>query len=162
MAVRNDPNQLAPLYLLAIVLVGGLGYWWFQLPETSRLEILATVARAEATKVEERIPRDNIPMQVWWMVRHRGGQFEGMVRLVVLCVVVGGLEGRRKRESTKLAGFGLGLFTLGRVALVSSMLALFGYLVVPLVMPYLAVACFLGGGFGGSCYLLARGLPRVS
>ena len=162
MAVRNDPNQLAPLYVLAIVLVGGLGYWWFQLPETARLEILATVARAEGTGVVDRIPRDNIVMQVWWMVRHRCGQFEGMARLVVLCVVMGALEGRRKRESTKLAGFGLGLFTLGRVALAVSVLVLLGYLVVPLIMPYVAVACLLAGGFGGACYLLARGLPRVS
>lgn len=162
MAVRNDPNQLAPLYVLAVVLVGGLAYWWLQLPETARLEILATVARAEGTSVAGRIPRDSIPMQLWWMVRHRGGQLEGMVRLVALCLVVGGLEGRRKRESVKLAGFGLGLFTLGRVLLAASMLGLMGYLVVPVVMPYVWVACVLSSGFGGSCYLLARGLPRVS
>lgn len=162
MAVRNDPQQLAPLYILALVLVGGLGYWWLQLPETARLEILATVARAEGTEVAGRIPRDSIPMQLWWMVRHRGGQFEGMLRLVVLCLVVGGLEGRRKRESVKLAGFGLGLFTTGRVLLALSVLALIGYLVVPLVMPYVMVACVLASGFGGSCYLLARGIPRVS
>ena len=93
MAVRNDPNQLAPLFVLAVVLAGGLGYWWLQLPEASRLEILATVARAEGTAVADRIPRDSIPMQVWWMVRHRGGQLEGMVRLVALSVVVGTVEG---------------------------------------------------------------------
>lgn len=162
MAVRNDPQQLAPLYVLAVVLAGGLGYWWLQLPETSRLEVLATVARAEGTAVAGRIPRDSMPMQVWWMVRHRGGQLEGMVRFVVLCVVVGVVEGRRKREITKLAGFGLGLFTLGRVALAASVFGLLGYLVVPLVMPYVGVACVLAGGFGGSCYMLARGLPRVS
>ena len=162
MAVKNDPQQLAPLYVLAVVFVGGLGYWWFQLPETARLEILAVVARSEGTEVAGRIPRDSIPMQLWWMVRHRGGQLEGMFRLVVMCAVVGGLEGRRKRESVKLGGFGLGLFTMGRVLMVVSLLVLMGYLVVPLVMPYVMVACVLASGFGGSCYLLARGLPRVS
>ena len=148
MAVRNDPNQLAPLFVLAVVLAGGLGYWWLQLPEASRLEILATVARAEGTAEADRIPRDSIPMQVWWMVRHRGGQLEGMVRLVALSVVVGTVEGRRKRESMKLAGFGLGLFTLGRVGLAASVFGLAGYLVVPLVMPYVGSACVLAGGFG--------------
>ena len=162
MAVRNDPSQLTPLYVIAVVIFGGLGYWWVQLDETQRLVVLATVAKAEGTAVTDRIPRDDMPMQVWWMVRHRGAQLGGMAKLLVLCVVIGMVEGGRKRETVQLAGFGLGLFTMGRVVLAAAFLGLFLYLVVPLVMPFVWICCLLSGCLGGASYALMRGMPRVS
>ena len=162
MAVRSDPQQLTPLYVVAIVLLAALGYWWLQLEELERLGMLATVARAEGPQLAGRIPRDSIPLQVWWLVRHRGAQLEGMARLVLLCMVAGMLEGSRRREATPLSGFGLGLFTLGRVVLAMSMVGLLAYVVVPLVMPFVGVACVLSVGLGVSSYLLMRGMPRVS
>ena len=162
MAVRNDPQQLGPLFVLVIVMAGALGYWWVQLHETGRLAVLARVARAEGPKLAGRIPRDSMPLQMWWMARHRGAQLEGMARLFLLCTVLGMVEGSRKRDATPLAGFGLGLFTLGRVVLAVSVVGLLAYLSVPVVMPFVAAACVLSAALGWATYLLMRGMPRVS
>ena len=162
MAVRNDPQQLGPLFVLVIVMAGVLGYWWVQLDETGRLAVLARVARAEGPELAGRIPRDSMPLQVWWMARHRGAQLEGMARLFLLCTVLGMVEGSRKRDATPLAGFGLGLFTLGRVVLAVSVVGLLAYAVVPVVMPFVAAACVLSAALGWASYLLMRGMPRVS
>jgi len=162
MAVRNDPQQLGPLFVLVVLMAGGLAYWWLQLDETARLAVLSGVARAEGRELAGRIPRDSIPMQVWWMARHRGAQLEGMARLFLLCTVLGMVEGSRKRDATPLSGFGLGMFTLGRVALALSVVGLLAYLAVPVVMPFVGVACVLSGCLGVSSYLLMRGMPRVS
>ena len=96
------------------------------------------------------------------MARHRGAQLEGMARLFLLCTVLGMVEGSRKRDATPLSGFGLGLFTLGRVALALSVVGLLAYAVVPVVMPFLGAACVLSAALGWSSYLLMRGMPRVS
>ena len=162
MAVRNDPQQLGPLFVLVIVMAGALGYWWVQLDETGRLAVLARVARAEGPELAGRIPRDSMPLQMWWMARHRGAQLEGMARLFLLCTVLGMVEGSRKRDATPLAGFGLGLFTLGRVVLAVSLVGLLAYLSVPVVMPFVAAACVLSAALGWATYLLMRGMPRVS
>ena len=162
MAVRNDPQQLGPLFVLVIVMAGALGYWWVQLDETGRLAVLARVARAEGPELAGRIPRDSMPLQMWWMAQHRGAQLEGMARLFLLCTVLGMVEGSRKRDATPLAGFGLGLFTLGRVVLAVSVVGLLAYLSVPVVMPFVAAACVLSAALGWASYLLMRGMPRVS
>ena len=162
MAVRNDPQQLGPLFVLVIVMAGALGYWWVQLDETGRLAVLARVARAEGPELAGRIPRDSMPLQMWWMARHRGAQLEGMARLFLLCTVLGMVEGSRKRDATPLAGFGLGLFTLGRVVLAVSVVGVLAYLSIPVVMPFVAAACVLSAALGWATYLLMRGMPRVS
>ncbi len=162
MAVRNDPQQLAPLIVVALVLAGGLGYWWLHLEEARRLHVLATIARAEGAQLAGRIPRDGVSRQAWWLARHRGVQLAGMARLFLLCAALGMVEGSRRREATRLAGFGLGLFTLGRVVLAASVLGLLAYAVAPVVMPFVGVACALSAGLGGAGYLLTRGRPRVS
>lgn len=162
MAVRNDPQQLGPLFVLVVVMAAALGYWWLQLDEAGRLAVLARVARAEGPELAGRIPRDSMPLQVWWMARHRGAQLEGMARLFLLCTVLGMVEGSRKRDATPLAGFGLGLFTLGRGVLAVSVVGLLAYTAVPVVMPFVAAACVLSAGLGWASYLLMRGMPRVS
>ena len=163
MAVRNDPQQLGPLFVLVVVMAGALGYWWLQLDEAGRLAVLSRVARAEGPELAGRIPRGSMPMQVWWMVRHRGAQLEGMARLFLLCTVMGMAEGSRKRDATPLAGFGLGMFTLGRVMLaVSGRRGCSPTLAVPVVMPFVGAACVLSAALGWSSYLLMRGMPRVS
>ena len=162
MAVRNDPQQLGPLFVLVVVMAGALGYGWLQLGEAGRLAVLAQVARAEGPELAGRIPRDSMALQVGWLARHRGAQLEGMARLFLLCTVLGMVEGSRKRDATPLAGFGLGLFTLGRVVLALSGVGVLAYTVVPVVMPFAAVACVLSAGLGAASYLLMRGMPRVS
>ena len=162
MAVRNDPQQLGPLFVLVVVLAGVLGYWWLQLDEAGRLGVLSRVARAEGPELAGRIPRDNMALQVWWMARHRGAQLEGMARLFLLCTTLGMAEGSRKRDVTPLSGFGLGLFTLGRVVLAVSVVGLVAYAAVPVVMPFVPVACVLSAALGWASYLLMRGMPRVS
>ena len=162
MAVRNDPQQLGPLFVLVVVMAGALGYWWLQLGEPQRLVVLSRVAQAEGRELAGSIPRDNMAQQVWWMARHRGAQLEGMARLLLLCTVLGMVEGSRKRDATPLSGFGLGLFTLGRVALALSVVGLLAYAVVPVVMPFVGAACVLSAALGWSSYLLMRGMPRVS
>ena len=162
MAVRNDPQQLGPLFVLVVFMAGALGFWWLQLSEAQRLVTLESVARAEGPALAGRIPRDSVPQQMWWMARHRGAQLEGMARLFLLCAVLGMVEGSRKRDATPLAGFGLGLFTLGRVVLAVSVVGLLAYAVVPVVMPFVAVACVLSASLGWASYLLMRGMPRVS
>lgn len=162
MAVRNDPQQLGPLFVLVVLMAGALAYWWLQLGETQRLAILESVARAEGPELAGRIPRDNMALQVWWLARHRGAQLEGMARLFVLCTVLGMAEGSRKRDATPLSGFGLGMFTLGRVALALSVVGLLAYAAVPVVMPFVGAACVLSAALGWASYLLMRGMPRVS
>ena len=162
MAVRNDPQQLGPLFVLVVFMAGALGFWWLQLSEPQRLVTLESVARAEGPELAGRIPRDSVPQQMWWMARHRGVQLEGMARLFLLCAVLGMVEGSRKRDATPLAGFGLGLFTLGRVVLVVSVVGLLAYAVVPVVMPFVAVACVLSAALGWASYLLMRGMPKVT
>ena len=162
MAVRNDPQQLGPLFVLVVFMAGALGFWWLQLSEPQRLVTLESVARAEGPELAGRIPRDSVPQQMWWMARHRGAQLEGMARLFLLCAVLGMVEGSRKRDATPLAGFGLGLFTLGRVVLAVSVVGLLAYAVVPVVMPFVAVACVLSAALGWASYLLMRGMPKVS
>ena len=162
MAVLNDPQQLGPLFVLVVVMAGALGYWWLQLDEAGRLAVLARVARAEGPELAGRIPRDSMSLHMWWMARHRGAQLEGMARLFLLCTVLGMVEGSRKREATPLAGFGLGLFTLGRVVLAVSGVGVLAYLAVPVVMPFVAAACVLSAALGWASYLLMRGMPRVS
>ena len=162
MAVRNDPEQLGPLFVLVIFMAGALGYWWLQLTEPQRLAILESVARAEGPQLAGRIPRDGMAQQMWWMARHRGAQLEGMARLFLLCTVLGMVEGSRRREATPLSGFGLGVFTLGRVVLAVSLVGVLAYAAVPVVMPFVAVACVLSAALGWASYLLMRGMPKVS
>ena len=162
MAVRNDPQQLGPLFVLVVFMAGALGFWWLQLSESQRLVTLESVARAEGPELAGRIPRDSVPQQMWWMARHRGAQLEGMARLFLLCAVLGMVEGSRKRDATPLAGFGLGLFTLGRVVLAVSVVGLLAYAVVPVAMPFVAAACVLSAALGWASYLLMRGMPKVS
>lgn len=162
MAVRNDPQQLGPLFVLALVGLGGLGYWWLQLDEGRRLSTLARVAVAEGPQQVGRIPRGSVGLQAWWLVRHRGAQLSGMARLVALAAVIGLLEGRRRREAAPLAGFGLGQFTLGRVVGALSLGGLLVYVLTPAPMPFAGAAVVLSLGFGLGMYLLARGMPRVS
>ena len=162
MAVRNDPQQLGPVFILVVVMAGALGYWWVHLGEAPRLTVLARVAQAEGAAFAGRIPRDGMALQLWWMARHRGAQLEGMARLFVLATVLGMVEGSRRRDATPLSGFGLGLFTLGRVALALCVAGLLAYVAVPVVMPFLAAACVLSAGLGAASYLLTRGMPRVS
>ena len=162
MAVRNDPEQLGPIFLLVILMAGALGYWWLNLGEGQRLAVLARVARVEGPELAGPVPRDGMALQVWWMARHRGAQLEGMARLFLLCTVLGMVEGSRRRDATPLSGFGLGLFTLGRAVLALSVAALLAYVAVPVVMPFLGAACVLSTGLGTASYLLMRGMPRVS
>lgn len=162
MAVRNDPEQLGPLFVLVVVMAGALGYWWLQLGELQRLAVLENVARAEGPRLAGPVPRGGMGLQMWWMAQHRGAQLEGMARLFLLCTVLGMVEGSRRRDATPLSGFGLGMFTLGRVMLAVSVAGVLAYAAVPVAMPFVTVACVLSGTLGLASYLLMRGMPRVS
>lgn len=162
MAVRNDPEQLGPLFVLVIFMAGALGYWWIHLTEPQRLAILHNVARVEGPGLAGPVPRGGMAQQMWWMAQHRGAQLEGMARLFLLCTVLGMVEGSRRREATPLAGFGLGMFTLGRVVLAVSVVGLLAYASMPVAMPFVEVACVLSAGLGLGSYLLMRGMPRMS
>ena len=155
---RNKGNEDAGPVLAAVLIVLGLvGYGWWQLGEVGRRAWLDAVRRGEGYG---QVPAD-ILAQLEWLAMNRLHGVEGMAALLMLAALAGVIEGNARREAVELSGFALRPLKAGRVLGLVWTGCLVLYFFTPVALPYTGAAVVLTALLGAAAYMLARGLRRV-
>lgn len=140
-----------------LIVLGLVGYGWWQLGDGGRRAWLTAVGGAEGYGP---VPSD-ILAQVEWLAMNRMRGVEGMAALLVVTALAGLLEGNCRRESVVLSGFGLRPLKTGRVLGLAWTGCLTIYFIAPVPLPYEWASVLLAALLGAAAYMLARGVRRV-
>ena len=151
----NDNN--GPALGAVLIVLGLVGYGWWQLGDSGRRAWLDAIRRAEGYGP---VPSD-IPGQLEWLAMNRLQAVEGMAALLMLALLAGLLEGNARRETVLLSGFGLRPLKTGRVLGLVWTGCLVIYFIVPVPLPYVWASVLLTVLLGAAAYMLARGVRRV-
>ena len=153
---RANDNS-GPVLGAVLIVLGLVGYGWWQLGDSGRRAWLADVGRAEGYGP---VPAD-ILAQVEWLAMNRMRGIEGMAALLVLAGLAGFIEGNARRETVVLSGFGLRPLKTGRVLGLVWTGCLVIYFMAPVPLPYVWASVLLTVLLGAAAYMLARGVRRV-
>ena len=154
---KNGGEDLSPVLGLGLMGFGGLGFWWWQMGERARMELLNGIGRASGYGP---VPGDMVE-QIEWLVMHRMNDFYGMFLLFILTATAGTLEGSARRASEVLSGFGLRRLKVGRGVLLAWLLMVVVSMAAPVALPYGVVGAALALLLCGAMYNIARGWRRV-
>ena len=154
-ARANDDS--GPVLAAVLIVLGLMGYGWWQLGDGGRLTWLDAIRRAEGYGP---VPADILP-QLEWLATNRLQGMEGMAALLMLAMLAGVIEGNARREAVALSGFGLRPLKTGRVLGLVWTGCLVLYFLAPVALPYTGVSVSLAALLGVAAYKLARGLRRV-
>ena len=154
---KKEDNEAAAVLAFLAILLGLLGYWWWQQGDAGRLAWLSAVGGAEGYGPA---PRDMLS-QLEWLAMNRLRGFEGMAALLLLSGLAGLVEGNARREALALSGFGLRPLKTGRVFGLLWTGCLVLWFVAPVPLPYAGVSTVLSVLLGLSAYKLARGVRRT-
>ena len=157
MEKKKGMEDVSPVLVLLAVGLGGLGYWWWRLGDTGRLEWLSAIGYANGYGP---VPLE-ILAQLEWLVMSRLADMEGMAMLFLLAGSMGIMEGNVRRQSVTLSGFGLRLLKTGRVLALVWLACLVVSIIAPVPLAYEQVAGALTILLGIAAFMLARGLRRV-
>lgn len=153
---KENEDVSAVLGVLVIVL-GGLGFWWWQLGDEGRRGWLSGIGREGGYG---RPPADMVG-QLEWLLANRVEDLQGMFLLFVLMSAAGAVEGNARRQAVMLAGFGLRRLRNGRVLMLVWACLTAACLVAPVALPYREVSLGLAGLLLLAMYTVGRGLRRV-
>ena len=153
---RANDNS-GPALGAVLIVLGLVGYGWWQLGDAGRLAWLDNVRRAEGYGP---VPAD-IVAQLEWLAMNRMAGVEGMAALLMLALLAGLLEGNARRETVVLSGFGLRPLKTGRVLGLVWTGCLVIYFIAPVPLPYVWASVLLTVLLGAAAYMLARGVRRV-
>ena len=153
---RGDDDVLQALAGLGMIL-GLLGYRWWQMGDAGRRTWLDAVRRAEGYGP---VPA-GLPAQIEWLATNRLAAASGMAALLLLAAAAGLVEGNARRRATVLSGFGLRPLRTGRALGLAWIGCLVLWLAVPLPLPYVGAAGVLACLLGAAAYKLGRGVRRV-
>ena len=156
-AQKSGGEDLSPVLGLGLTGFGAVGFWWWQLGERARMELLRGIARASGYGP---VP-DDMVAQIEWLLMHRMNDFHGMVLLLLLTATAGMLEGSARRASEVLSGFGLRRLKVGRGMLLAWLLMVVLSIAAPVALPYGVVGVALALLLFGAMYNIARGWRRV-
>ena len=156
-AHKSGGEDLSPVLGLGLTGFGALGFWWWQMGERARMELLRGIARASGYGP---VPEDMVE-QIEWLVMHRMNDFHGMFLLLLLTATAGMLEGSARRASEVLSGFGLRRLKVGRGILLAWLLLVVVSIAAPVALPYGVVGGLLALLLCGAMYNIARGWRRV-
>ena len=156
-ATQKSGEDLSPVLGLGLMGFGALGFWWWQMGERGRMELLSGVGRAGGYGA---VPGDMVE-QIEWLLMHRMNDFYGMFLLLVLTATAGMLEGSARRASEVLSGFGLRRLKVGRGMLLAWLLMVVVSIAAPVALPYGVVGAALALLLCGAMYNIARGWRRV-
>ena len=154
---KSGGEDLSPVLGLGLMGFGGLGFWWWQLGERARMELLRGIARGSGYGP---VPEDMVE-QIEWLVMHRMNDFYGIFLLLLLAATAGMLEGSARRASEVLSGFGLRRLKVGRGMLLAWLLMVVLSIAAPVALPFGVVGAALALLLFGAMYNIARGWRRV-
>ena len=154
---KGGSGDIPPAMGLPILFFGGLGFWWWQLGHTERMEWLSGIGRASGYGP---VPKDMVE-QIEWLVMHRMNDLYGLFLLFGLVAVAGVIEGNARRQSEALSGFGLWRYRWGRVLLLLWFALIVLTLGAPVVLPFGMVGSVLGLALFGAVYNMCRGFQRI-
>ena len=153
---RANDNS-GPVLGAVLIVLGLVGYGWWQLGDIGRRAWLDNIRRTEGYGP---VPAD-IVAQLEWLAMNRMAGVEGMVVLLALAALAGLIEGNCRRETIVLSGFGLRTLKTGRVLGLVWTGCLVIYFIAPLPLPYVWASVLLTVLLGAATYMLARGVRRV-
>ena len=148
---------MPPVLGLGVMAFGGLGFWWWQLGQRARTELLSGVGRASGYGAA---PTDMVE-QIEWLVMHRTNDLYGMFPLLALAATAGVLEGSARRATEALSGFGLMRLKFGRGLLLGWLVLVALSIAAPVALPYGAAGTVLALALFGAMYHIGRGWRRV-
>ena len=157
MEKRKANEDAGPVLAAVLIIVGLVGYGWWQLGDSGRRGWLNAIRGSEGYGP---VPSDILP-QLEWLAMNRLDGMEGMAALLMLAALAGLIEGNARREATVLSGFGLRPLKTGRVLGLVWTGCLVLYFVAPVPIPYVGASILLTALLGVAAYKLARGLRRV-
>ena len=157
MEKRKGNEDAGPVLAAVAIVLGLVGYGWWQLGDSGRRAWLSAIRQAEGYGP---VPADILP-QLEWLAMNRLHGMEGMAALFMLAALAGFIEGNARREAEALSGFGLRPLKTGRVLGLVWTGCLVLYFMAPVPLPYVGVSVLLTALLGAAAYKLARGLRRV-
>ena len=156
-AAKAGGEDLSPALGLGVMAFGGLGFWWWQLGERARMELLGGIGRASGYGP---VPEDMVE-QIEWLATHRMDDLHGMFPLLALAAAAGIVEGSARRAAETLSGFGLLRLKFGRGLLAAWLALVVVSIGIPAAVPYGLVGAVLALGLFGAMYNIGRGWRRV-
>ena len=150
-------EDAGPVLAAVLIVLGLVGYGWWQLGDAGRRAWLDAIRQAEGYGA---VPSDILP-QIEWLATNRLHGMEGMAALLMLPALAGVVEGNARREFVVLSGFGLRPLKTGRVLGLVWTGCLVFYFIAPVPLPYVGMSVLLAALLGAATYKLARGLRRV-
>ena len=158
MQSKSRANEdTGPALAGVLIVLGLVGYGWWQLGDSGRRAWLSAIRHAEGYGP---VPVDILP-QLEWLAMNRLHGMEGMAALLMLAALAGLIEGNARREAEALSGFGLRPLKTGRVLGLVWTGCLVLYFMAPVPLPYVGVSVLLTALLGAAAYKLTRGLRRV-
>ena len=154
---KGGGDDLSPVLGLPIMAFGGLGFWWWQLGPRARMEWLSGIGRASGYGP---VPKDMVE-QIEWLVMHRMNDLYGMFLLFALASTAGILEGKARRETEALSGFGLRRLKFGRGLMLLWLALVVLSIGAPVALPYGLVGGLLALSLFGAMYNIGRGWQRI-
>ena len=163
----QDPQQMPGVMVVLFIFLMSGGLWWYSLPDDSRREYLVYTRAVDG--IEAPVPLALRGDQRWatmgkeamWLIEHRARRLEGMMLFFLQVFVAVLVEGMVRRRRVPMSGFGLGMFTAGRIIGVCWVFLVAFYMVTPYPVPLFATVAVLGGLLGLAGYVLSRGMPRI-
>ena len=150
-------DDISPVLGLPIMAFGGLGFWWWQLGDRARMEWLNSIGRASGYGPA---PKDMVE-QIEWLVIHRMDDLYGTFFLLLLTGAAGILEGKARRDTEVLSGFGLRRLKFGRALLIVWLCLVVLSLAAPVALPFGAVGSLLALSLFAAMYHIGRGFQRI-
>ena len=154
---RKSNEDAGPALAAVLIILGLVGYGWWQLGDSGRRGWLNAIRHSEGYGP---VPSDILP-QLEWLAMNRLHGMEGMAALLMLAALAGLTEGNARREAAVLSGFGLRPLKTGRVLGLVWTGCVVLYFVAPVPIPYVGVSVLLTALLGVATYKLARGVRRV-
>ena len=154
---RKSNGDTGPALAAVLIILGLVGYGWWQLGDGGRRGWLNAIRDSEGYGP---VPSDILP-QLEWLAMNRLDGMEGMAALLMLAALAGLIEGNARREAAVLSGFGLRPLKTGRVLGLVWTGCVVLYFIAPVPIPYVGVCVLLTALLGLAAYKLARGVRRV-
>lgn len=154
----HDPKPVQLVAIACVCAVGWLAVWWTGLPVQTRMQYLTQIARAEGATSR---PPVALWPQVAWLAGHRWQWLLARLALVGLVVVMGLLEGVKRRCRDPHGGFLHGWWTVGVIGLAVCVGLTLGLCVYPWPLVPSILLPVLLGGWGLAAYGLAAGRPHI-